>query len=268
MKHSVLIIFFLVSWQKGWTQNAFWVQEDKIAIKKFIQFYKKDSLRIGDFFEEKLNDTTFWGKGYYSVEKNKPVGYIHIRGTFFYLRDSLVGYKLYPELPNERELKSKYKSWYSKLFQFTDTFTLNPIYLNYKEWIKPLPQYNGIENIDSQSDLFKFFFSIESGNVFGCENGWGGYHKNCQTYIELLPTLNQEKVYLLMFSKNAITRMTAFYYFLNDKSEFKNKEEIEIWMDEILKNHPKVRCAFFDHINMCDPKEKLNETIQMNQNDG
>lgn len=264
MKNFVVIIFFLISWQKGWTQNVFWVQKDKIAINKFIRFYKKDSVRIGNFFKENLDDTTFLGKGYYSIEKKKAAGYIYICGTFLYLNDSLVGYKLYSELPDEHKLKSKYKFWYSKLFQFTDTFTLQPIYLNYKEWIKPLPQYNGIENIESQSDLFKFYFSIESGNVFGCDNGWGGYHKNCRTYIELLPTLNPDKVYLLMFSKNAITRMMAFYYFLNNKSEFKNKEEIEIWIEETLKNHPKIRCAHFDVIDICEAKEKLNETIQKN----
>ena len=65
-----------------------------------------------------------------------------------------------------------------------------------------------------------------------------------------------------MFSKNPISRLQAFHYYLTHKSEFENQTEIENWMNEVLKNHPIVNCADSDIIGRCNPKEKLMEYVK------
>lgn len=257
-------LIFLLLCERSNSQNPLWVKLDEVVIKNFIKSYKDDSLKISTFFKPKFNDTTQLGLNYYIVESQMPVGYIHIRGTFYYFKDSLVGYKLNPDMPDEQNLKEKYRKWYSEIFVFSDTSTLIPKVCAYSQWIQPLSQYDGRLKVEEQSELFKLYFSTESGNIFGCNNGWGGYHLNCQTYIKLLPELTAEKVYLLMYSKNPITRLTAFFFYFTNKNKFSNQTDIERWIEYILSDSPPIRSAYFDLIYMKSAKEVLEESIKSN----
>ncbi len=247
----------------GFGQNPVWVNTDKRMINSFIKSYKTDSVNLDGFFlKPKSFDTTQLGRNYYSVDLIKPGGYISIRAKYLFRNDTLIAYKINPQMPDEPELIDKYKLWYSELFEFNDSNETISVYLNEDKWIEPLEEYDGENKISDQSELFRHFFSIESGDVYGYYNGWGGLHYNRALFEKLLPELNTELIELIMFSKNPISRLQAFHYFVTHKSEFDNQTEIENWMNEVLKNHPIVKCADSDIIGRCNPKEKLMEYVK------
>ncbi len=264
IKMRILIGILLIStYSFGFSQNPIWVNIDKRMISNFIKSYKKDSTDLMDFFSQpKAYDTTYLGRNYYTVDLAKGGGYISIRAKYLYRNDTLVAYKVNPQMPDEPELIDKYKSWYSRLFEFKDSREIIPIYFNEDKWFEPLLDYKGVLEIENQSDLFKHFFSVESGNIYGYNNGWGGLRYNRALFEKLLPELNTDLIVFIMYSKNPISRLQAFQYYLTNKSEFPNQTEIEGWINEVLKNHPIINCADSDIIGRCNPKEKLMEYVE------
>lgn len=251
----------------GYSQNPLWVNTDKKMISKFIKSYRQDSTDLMDFFSSpKSYDTTYLGRNYYCVDFGNGGGYISIRAKYLFRNDTLISYKINPQMPDEPELIDKYKSWYSELFEFNDSSKITSIYLNEDKWFEPLEEYPGKLKVAGQSELFKQFFSVESGDIYGYYNGWGGLHYNRALFEKLRPELNTELIVLIMFSKNPISRLQAFHYYLTHKSEFSNQEEIEDWMNQVLKYHPIIKCADSDIIGRCDPKEKLMEYVKYDLN--
>ena len=165
-------------------------------------------------------------------------------------------------MPSLRVLWPQYKAWYSPIFRFTDTFNPVPKYSEQKLWKTPLAEYKGPLQIEDQSTLFQEYFSIESGNIWGCDDGWGSYHTNCGLYMELLPEFTPENVQFLIYSKNSITRLSAFFYYLTNTEKFTNHIEIEKWMQKTLFNHPLILRANWDMIDLAEAEEELCLAVQ------
>jgi hypothetical protein len=252
----------------GFSQNQDWVNEDEKLIRDLIKSYKQDSTDLKDFFYEKpiFFDTTQLGRNYYTVDFTRSGGYIGIKATYLYKNDTLIAYKLSPKMPNKAELINKYQSWYSSLFEFNESNEIIPIYFNENVWFEPLKEYSGKIKTENQSKLFKYFMSIESGDVYGYNNGWGGLQYNRKLFEELLPELNPDLIVLIMYSKNPISRLQAFHYYLTNKTVFKDYKEIEDWMNEVLMYHPLIGCSDTDVIHHCDPKEILMEYVEFELN--
>jgi hypothetical protein len=266
---KVSLVCFLMLWLIAMpsqinAQNQNWVTMDKALIDKLIDAYKNDSVDITPFYNHKntWTEETDLGFGYKTVMQRIPGGYVSISTTFLYYNDSLIAYKLVPCMPSDTALWPQYKAWYSTIFAFKDTFTALPKYHGYEQWIKPLTEYKGPLRIENQSALFQEYFSIESGNIWGCDDGWGGYHTNCGLYMELFPEFTPENVQFLMYSKNSITRLSAFFYYLTNTEKFSNHIEIEKWMQKTLLHHPRIWRAHWDVISSTEAEEELCLAVQ------
>ena len=262
MRFKLIILLLIVSFgQLGLGLNLISIQRDKVFIEKFIDTYQKgDPDDISKFFNPPGKyDTTTLGLGYYLVDQQKSSANVSIKAKFIYQNDSLVGCRILPTMPKDVNLQTKYKNWYAPIFTFKDSTQILPLYSNYESWIAPFPQYQGPLNIMEQSKPFQDYISTESGDVFGYFNGWYGLHRNRALFEGLLPTIEAEEIEMLMYSKNPITRLQAFYYFLTHENEFSSsrKNVIAAWMKKVVNDPSHIYSAEGDVIDKEPAEERL-----------
>lgn len=63
---------------------------------------------------------------------------------------------------------------------------------------------------------------------------------NRKNFKDIQKTLTTDQVYLLMFSINPASRLTAIEYYKKHQSEFANTESIDRWIQVVYTEIPKV----------------------------
>ncbi|MEK6155449.1 hypothetical protein WIW50_19485 [Flavobacteriaceae bacterium 3-367] len=179
------------------------------------------------------------GFGYRIISRSTPGGYISINCDFLYKKDSLVGYRLRPELPDKPKLRNKYLNWYAGKFEITENHKVKPYYHNRKSFEAPLDNYSGDK---STKVKVRAYMSPTSGLWYGGRGGWSmSLLPNRKHFLALEQSLTREIVMELMYSKNPATRLTAIEYYYKYPELFEeSKEELDEWIEIIFKQVPRI----------------------------
>lgn len=268
MKTKLFLILYILSFiQIGISQNPFWVKDDKSLIQELIKLYKESPKRILDKFNvEKIisADTEFKNLGfdYKLVQTGIGGGYISIKSEFYYHLDTLIGFTIFPKLPDKQRLHKKYLKWYSELFQIDSI--VHPLRHNSHIMNEPLSQYRGQISKEELNPKIEFFASLNSGLRYGLRGGAGNsLLRNRRNFIKLIPTLSINQLEYFMYSKNPATRLIAIEYYLRNKKSLKQLDEN--WMRTVLRNTGLVETLSGCFVEREMPKLILDSIVNMKE---
>lgn len=221
------------------SQNPFWVNADKKLINKLANQYSENPNYLSSIYGIHENnfdslDYEDLGFGYKMIKKGLGGGYISLKTNFYFHQDSLIGFTIFLSLPDHKRLIEKYKEWYKDKFNLEE---YSPkIYYNSELMDYPLLGYYGTLNVQEIRKELKFYFSIESGLMYGLRGGYSNsILPNRKLFIGLLNSLTYEELYLLMHSKNPATRLTAIEYYLRNKSNIDLEYPVDEWIEKVLR---------------------------------
>jgi len=183
-----LILFSFI--KSSIAQNPFWIKKDKILIHKFGKVYintpnKIPSLCKIDIDKVESHRHENLGFGYKRIKGGKAGGYAGIKAEFYFYQDSLIGYTIFPNLPNKKKLRSKYQKWYQTAFNIKDE--ISSVYHNSEIMHQPLEAYSGNLNIEELDMNIRFYFSLQSGITYGFRgSASNSIIKNRTTFIKLV----------------------------------------------------------------------------------
>ncbi|MEM1326534.1 MAG: hypothetical protein AAGI23_11295 [Bacteroidota bacterium] len=221
-------------------QNFVWKMQDKRLIEKVGSKYLEGSDEILSLFEVTQDSLETYrydnlGFDYKVVERAIGGGYISIRTKFYFRRDSLLGYRIFLELPDKKPIIQKYKNWYRLSFninEYKEAINYNLDVMN-----EPLDSYHGTITQEDLNRSVKFYFSTESGIEYGLKGGYSySYLKNRKHFIEIAESLTGDELEYLMYSKNPATRFTAIEYYLKNREKFRLDDSLEHWIKKVFKS--------------------------------
>ena len=257
----LFIVFCLLVFKTGMAQNPLWVAKDRKLVTRVSQAVNDPALVQKLFDPKTKTGMNNLGFNYAMIETTKPAGYISIRCTFYYFKDSLIAYVVYPRLPSEPELYEKYLGWYKRGF-ITDSTSVEPFYNNIEILRQPLEQY---AHPSSTNPKILFYSSPESGIIYGNKGGISpSYLQNRRLFIELENELNQESVLQLLYSKNPSSRLSAIEYCYNNPDLFEGKQiQIDQWIETVFEELPYVSTM----MGCIGSNEKARELVKMFRNE-
>lgn len=271
---KILFILGLILFQSDvmLSQNPFWVRKDKKNIKKICEKYQDAPEKIPQFFgvKEKSKSNKFedLGFGYQSIEKGIGGGYVSIYADFYFLKDSLIGYSVFPELPDEEDesiLREKYLTWYSACFLKNNN--LEPLFHNINAINSPLKQYPGKVKFNDLSKDVQYYYSLNSGTRYGLRGGVSNaLLRNRQIFTKIKNKITFDELEFLMYSKNPATRLTAIEYYLRNKENISKRIQDEKWIDEMLENTPIVQTLRGCMVSYTSPRELLYQIVNSELN--
>jgi hypothetical protein len=243
MKIVVLIILFFTTVLKVNAQEEKieeeWVLEDSIFISTYIKALKKHPLNVEAYLgpDKKRKDNL--GFGYSSIEGSMGRGYVSVFYQLIYFNDKLVSYNLNPEMPSDMRLTKRYKNFYSSLYRFDTRDNPYPLYHNFREMTKPLPGYHLVPS----SRALAFLMTPFSGVMYGHRGGESSsIIENRAAFNQVKERLSPQEFFLLLYSKNPATRLTAAeYYYQNPQKLAVYKGEIESRIKSIYIELPETK---------------------------
>ena len=227
---AIITTLFLVS-LKTFAHNPFWTQQDKKLIEALTKIDKTNTSEIEQYFVSRLRLSSQkkenLGFGWTMWQTGIGGGYIAISAQFFYYNDSLISYSLTPQLPEEKGLQKRYKKWYGNYFSYINS-EIQDYRFNSESILKPLKEYVG--NVTAIREKLINYMSPNSGTTYGY-SGSLGILENRKAFLEIKDSMGNDELFLLMFSINPASRLTAIEYYLKRKESFNNQEAIENWIE-------------------------------------
>ncbi|MDH4474047.1 MAG: hypothetical protein QE487_15675 [Fluviicola sp.] len=241
MRPLLLLVFTFLFVSNYFAFHPVWTFMDKRLIKdiahldlnnpkKVESYFKKHNKRIS---KEKLGFSwEVWSTG-------KAAGTISIGVDFYYFNDSLVCYKIYPELPEEKERINRYRKWYGSQFNYIED-KIVPYEYNCETIYSPLDVYYQLFPDVLLSEKSKKYMSPESGLTYGYAGGYnGGILPNRKAFLELRKdSLTVDQVTCLMYAKNPTSRFTAMEWYLQNRTSFSDTILLDEWIQRNLKEVP------------------------------
>ncbi|MDX2359715.1 MAG: hypothetical protein QNK23_02835 [Crocinitomicaceae bacterium] len=225
------------------SQSALWTNFDKRLIKNIVKIDKENPIEFEQFFIKKncVMDTVNLGFGWKTWSPQIGGGYISLRGQFYYYNDSIVSYKISPELPSENELVNKYKHWYGDYFSYSENVIL-PLKSELEILSQPLTEYDGLIITDSLRPIFQEYMHPGSGSIYGVR---GGYKNellyNRKLFLSFSDSLENEELLLMMYSINPVSRFTAIEYYWRNIKQFPQSDIIDAWIESCFLEVPKIK---------------------------
>jgi hypothetical protein len=248
-----------------------WVKKDSIFIDSLSKAYKTNPLNMENFRLKVIKQ----GESVFKAEESEKLGfeYNFISGYYnsgfryggycyseifyklVYYQKKLVGFRLEPKMPKDQRLTARYLKIFAKLFAVNNNLTPDPLNYNYDELCKPLPDHEG--SFPVLNDEIKFFMTPFVGIEYVMYGGDPMHLLSIRRYFEKIKEhFNPEICELLMYSKNAATRLFAIeYYYKNQKLFIKNRERIESRINVIFKELPEIRTEYSDVYGYGNAKE-------------
>lgn len=236
---SFLLTITLTVYSFG--QNPFWVHLDKKIIRPISLLDKTKPTEVENHFlkERKSKETKQkLGFGWSKWTADIFGGYTSIKCTFFYYKDTIVSYRLTSRLPDNKELTSKYTEWFGETFTIDSsrhvTFDFQRDNLT-----KPLTLYDGNLTPEKVSPKILSYMSPHSGLTYGYKGGINNaLLENRKNFNDIMDDITNDEIYLIMFSVNTASRLTAIEYYKRNSGKFENKEKIEAWINVVYKEIP------------------------------
>ncbi|WP_276373956.1 hypothetical protein [Chryseolinea sp. H1M3-3] len=238
---SIIVYCSLTGYAFG--QNPFWVHLDKKIIRELNAVDRGDARNVEAYFiEHRKRPATKENLGFGWSISNMAVGggYTSISGTFVYFNDTIVSYSLYSRVPDENKLIRRYTGWLKGTFAIDSSGIKS---LDYRKHLLSIPLigYDGPLKIeDLPVEVFNYM-SLHSGTMYGYSGGLNNtLFQNRSNFNKLKQKLTTDIVYLLMYSVNPASRLTAIEYYRKNSQEFDNKDKIDTWIDTVYKEVPMV----------------------------
>jgi hypothetical protein len=241
MRFTLLLVFTFLFVSNYFAFHPIWTFMDKRLIKdiahldlnnpkKVEAYFKKHTKRIS---KEKL------GFSWEVWSTAKAAGTISIQADFHYFNDSLVCYKIYPELPDKKERINRYRKWYGTQFN-DDEGEIAPFEYNCEAIYSPLNAYHQSFREVLLSEKSRKYMSPESGMMYGYAGGYsGGILPNRKAFLELKKdSLSVDQVTCLMYAKNPTSRFTAMEWYLQNRNSFSDTILLDEWIELNLKEIP------------------------------
>lgn len=229
--------------------NPFWVHKDKKIIQSIVQLDTKKPEVVEHYFRtQKIHkcDTTKTnlGFGWKMWTPGIGGGYIGISATFYYYHDSIVSYTISPDMPEEKGLIKRYKTWYQERFLF-ESDKIQPLSYQSEIIFKPLKEYTGSLTPQTVPRKIVEYMTPGSGMMYGYSGGYGGgLLKNRKAFLEIQDSLTNDQVVLLMYSLNPASRFTAFEYYLKHIDSFSDQQILDELMEKNFMEVPTVQTLF------------------------
>ncbi|OON67178.1 hypothetical protein [Hymenobacter sp. CRA2] len=234
-----LLLFISVSLPSS-AANPEWVAQDKKIINEVTSLLKASPRTVERYFEKGIESGHNLGFGWRSRDAAIGGGYISIKAALYYYNGSLVSYTVYPGLPREQELKSKYVQWYSAGFKVSSA-GVAPFRYNGALMQKPLSALVKPPTSQVATKAVVEYMSPESGLEYGDYGGYGmTMLQNREAFTQIQKGLSLEQVLLVMHSINPASRLTAIEYYLKNKELFTNRPQIEQWVETVFRELPEV----------------------------
>lgn len=255
MKKCLVWIFFTLSLRvhsnaqtKGITDGSGSDQiiSDSVFISKLAILHNKRSSEVFRLFDNFNKEADDLGFGYYSVDGfYRPTNgsNIKINYQFIFRHKKLISYQLSADLPIQQALIGRYRKFYSKVFDFSVDAGIggrsNFVYYNYSEMTKPL---NGAKQAKTSTmdKEVSFFMTPYSGTMYGGQimgYGWGDL-ANRAHYNAIKAKITPEIDYILLYSLNPATRLSAIEYYYQHPELFNNKIALEARIKVLYKEMP------------------------------
>lgn len=244
--------------------NENWAKEDLPFLLELEQILKNDESDILGILKIDKNDArTKLGFGYEQIESSMGKGYAGIYYNLILKEEKVISYEFTPNFPRNKLLTERYLKLFSGIFKIDDT-TIHNRYYNIENMEKPLKNIN--PNILLNENL-KFLMTPFSGTRYGYSGGYsGGLFNNRSIFLEEYKNITPEVCQILMYSKNPGTRLMAIEYFMENKSDFKNPNLINNWIDKVFTELPTIETLEGCFVMRRDSKELVSEYVNRKTN--
>jgi len=246
------------------TINENWVKADSLFLSELKEIFKKDESNILKIFKIDENDkSTKLGFGYEQIESSIGKGYVSIFYNLILKEGQVISYEFTPQLPSNHSLTERYLKLYSGIFKIEHN-TIHNRYYNIEEMEKPLRNIN--PNISFNENL-KFLMTPYSGTRYGFSGGYAGStFTNRAIFLEESKSITSEVCQTLMSSINPGTRLMAIEYYMKNKSDFKNSDLLNNWIDEVYSELPTIETLDGCSVMKRNSKELVSEYVKRKTN--
>lgn len=240
--------------------NEKWVKEDSLFLSKLRETLRKDPSNIIDILKIGESDkATKLGFGYEHIESSIGKGYAGIFYKLILKHGKVISYEFIPNFPSNKNLTERYLKMFTGIFKIDKNLIYNRYY-NIKE------MENSLQNINSNiliNENLKFLMTPFSGIRYGFYGGFGGnIFNNRDIYLNEIKNMNPEICKTLMYSKNPATRLLAIEYYMKNKSDFKNSDSLNKWIDTIFSELPIIETLEGCFVMQKDSKELVSEYVK------
>jgi hypothetical protein len=234
------------------------IEKNSLFVKKLAHVYKNTPANILPLFnavDRKSNDLGF---NYCSVRGIYEIGYLSIRYHFIFFKDKLISYELSSLLPFDDRLTKRYLKICSLLFKPDNNYFTKPIYYKYDEMVKPLRA-----NIRQYSTEKKILFLMTpySGEIYGVYAVMGYASillENRRNYNAIKDRITPEIEFMLLYSKNPATRLSAIEYYYQHPEQFvTNKDRYEKTIEAIYAESPLIETVVSGHTTTQNAEEMV-----------
>jgi hypothetical protein len=239
--------------------NENWVRKDSIFLSDLKHILNKDEKNIIEILGVNTDKSKELGFGYVQIESGMGKGYISIFYNLILKQGQVESYEFNPKIPRNKLLTERYMKFYSGIFEIKDNIIYKRYY-NINKMEKPL------ENINSNillNENLSFLMTPFSGTRYGFSGGYSGStFTNRAIFIEESKNITPEVCRILMNSINPGTRLMGIEYYMKNESDFKNQDSINIWIDKVYSELPKIETLEGCFVMQRDSKELVSEYVK------
>ena len=240
--------------------NENWIKKDSLFLSELTDILNNNESDIIDILKIDEDDRrTKLGFGYEQIEASMGKGYAGIYYNLILKKGEVVSYEFTPNFPSNKDLKERYLKMYAGIFEINENI-LHKRYFNIAEMENPLKNINS--DISLNENL-RFLMTPFAGTRYGFSGGFGGeVFTNRAIFLEEYESITPEVCQILMNSKNPGTRLMAIEYYMKNKSDFKNPDLINGWIDKVYSELPTIETLEGCFVMQRDSKELVSEYVK------
>ena len=239
--------------------NENWAKKDLPFLLELEQILNNDESDILGILNIDESDTrTKLGFGYEQIEGSMGKGYAGIWYNLILKEGKVISYEFIPYFPRNKLLTERYLKLFSRIFKIDNTTIYNRYY-NIENMESPL------KNINSDillNENLKFLMTPFSGTFYRFKTKAFGEKVNRYIFNNERGNITPEICQILMESKNPATRIMAIEYYMENKSEFKNTDSINNWIEKVYLELPRTIIADGCSLIGKNSKELVSEYIK------
>lgn len=240
--------------------NEVWVKNDSLFLSELKQILKENPSNIIDILKIDKNDRrTKLGFGYEQIESSMGKSYAGVYYNLILKEGQVISYEFTPNFPRNKNLTERYLKLFTGIFKVENNSIYNRYY-NIEEMENPLQNIN--PNILLNENL-RFLMTPFSGTRYGFNGGYSGsVFTNRAIFLEESRNIKPEVCRILMNSKNPGTRLMAIEYYMKNKSDFKNSDLINNWVEKVYSELPTIETLEGCFVMQRNSKELVSEYVK------
>jgi len=244
--------------------NESWVKEDSLFLSALKKVLKKNERDVIDILKiDKNGRKTNLGFGHEQIEASMGKGYVSIFYNVILKNGEIISYELSPQIPRNKSLIERYLNLYSGIFKLEEGRIYNRYY-NIEEMAIPLKNKKSDFKLNEN---LRHLMTPFSGTMYGYYGGeTGSIFANRAIFNQESKNMSPKVCEMLMYSKNPSTRLMAFEFYNKNKSEFKNSELINNWINEVYTELPTVVTLEGCIVTSRNSKELVSEYVKRKTN--